>query len=132
MKLKTLTNTILSFGFAGAVLVGVAQAQDPIYPDVRDHKQDHVAKKEAKREKALAKNDRWATRQDSKMNKRLVKEGKFDTPATARGSEVRFLDTQGRYVSIGYIDKDNKFRAYQKPQIDLPESALYQLSLLRP
>jgi hypothetical protein len=129
MKLKTLTNTILSFSFAGAVLVGVAQAQDPIYPDVRDHKQDHVVKQETKREKALARNDRWANRQDSKMKKRLVKEGKFDTPATARGSEVRFLDTQGRYVSIGYIDKDNNFRAYEKPPINLSEAALYQLAL---
>jgi len=132
MKLKTLTNTILSCGFAGVVMVGIAQAQDPIYPDVREHNQDHATKKEAKREKALARNDRWATRQDAKMNKRLVKEGKFDTPATARGSEVRYLDTQGRYVSIGYIDKDNNFRAYEKPRIDLPDSALYQLSQLLP
>jgi len=114
MRLKTLMNTALSLGLAGTTLVGAAHAQDPIYPTIREHGRDHEAKQEVKREKALAKNDRWAERQNSKMTKRRVKEGKFDIPSTARGSEVGFIAPDGRYVTIGYIDKDNNFRSYTK------------------
>ena len=115
MKLRTLTNTALSLGLASAFFVCTAQAQDPIYPTIREHVQSCEAKQEAKREKALAKIDRWSFRQDSKMTKQLVKEKKFDTPSTARGSEVGFIDQEGHYVTIGYIDKNDNFRSYNKP-----------------
>jgi hypothetical protein len=79
------------------------------------------SKQEAKRIKAIQRNDRWAARQEAKMVKQLVSERKFDTPATARGSEAGFYHN-GEYISLGYFDKTNSFRSYTRkvePRIKL-------------
>jgi hypothetical protein len=82
------------------------------------------SKSEVKRQKAMERNDRWASRQESKMVKQLVSERKFDTPATARGTEASFY-SNGEYVSLGYFDKVNSFRSYTRkaePRIRLKDS----------
>lgn len=79
------------------------------------------SKKEEKRVKAMERNDRWAMRQENKLVKELVSERKFDTTATARGSEAGFY-SNGEYVSLGYFDKTNSFRSYTRtvePRIKL-------------
>jgi hypothetical protein len=86
-----------------------------------DQESCRESKKEAKREKAMERNDRWASRQESKMIKQLVSERKFDTPATARGSEAGFYHN-GEYFALGYFDKVNSFRSYTRkaePRIKL-------------
>lgn len=85
-----------------------ASAQDT------DKEMRHEAKQEVKRERAVAKIEHWSKRHKSKIIKQLEKEQRFNTPSTARGSEVGYLDTQGKYITIGYIDKSNQFRKYQQ------------------
>lgn len=84
----------------------IAKAQD------LDKNTQREMKREMKREHSIAKMNKWTKRHESKINKRLAKEQKFDTTSTARGSEVMFLDAQGHYVSLGYFDKSNQFRKY--------------------
>src|SRR5215813_15460407 len=98
---RQLTQTVGSIILAGSLLGGV-YAQD------MDKQVRREAKREAKDARSLEKWDRWAERKGAKRIKQLEKERRFDTPFTARGSEVKFLDLQGKYVTIGYIDKTNK------------------------
>ena len=73
-------------------------------------------KKEQKIEKELEKNDRWIAKQESKMIKRRLKDRRFNTPLSARGSEVRVYN-KGEYVTLGYFDSSNIFRSHtQKPE----------------
>jgi hypothetical protein len=100
---RQLTQTVGSILLLGSLLGGV-YAQD----------MDKQARREAKDARSLAKWSRWLERKEAKRIKQLEKEGRIDTPFTARGSEVKFRDSQGNYVTIGYFDKTNKFRPYQK------------------
>ena len=70
-------------------------------------------RKEEKRMKAMQRNNRWASKYESKMIREFASERKFDTPATARGSEAGFTHN-GEYFSLGYFDKNNSFRSYTR------------------
>lgn len=102
---------IICFVALSGTLIGSTYSANA---QVADKQMRHEAKQEMKRERALAKNDRWSKRHEAKLIKQLEKEQRFDTTSTARGSEVRYIDTSGKYVSVGYIDKSNQFRKYQQ------------------
>lgn len=78
-------------------------------------------KQEKKMEKDLARNDRWIAKQEAKMIERRQKELKSATPFSARGSEVKFYH-DGQYITLGYFDRTNKFRAYDKTSEPLTET----------
>jgi hypothetical protein len=109
---RHLTQIAGSIVLAGS-LIGVGYAQDTEKPLTEKQARREV-KRDVKDAKGTVKSDRWADRKESKLIKRMEKDQKFNTPTSARGSEVKYIDSQGRYVSLGYIDKVNKFRPYQK------------------
>lgn len=61
-----------------------------------------------------AKLARWLERMEVKREKQLTKEQKFDTAYTARGSEIRMIDSTGRYVTLGYVDKRNNMKLHRQ------------------
>src|SRR5262249_5995710 len=109
---RQLTQIAGSIVLAGS-LIGVGYAQDTDKP-VTEKQARREAKRDVKDAKSAAKSDRWVDRKQNKTIKRMEKDQKFNTPTTARGSEVKYIDSQGKYVPLGYIDKTNKFRPYQK------------------
>ncbi len=84
-----------------------------VFAQSNDQEVCRESKKEEKSQKAIKRNDRWAARQESKLIKQLVRERRFDTPATARGSEASFYHS-GENISLGYFDKGNNFRSYTR------------------
>ena len=70
-------------------------------------------KRDQKLEKDLARNDRWIAKQEAKMLECRQKELNSSTPFSARGSEVKFYH-DGKYITLGYFDRTNMFRAYDK------------------
>ncbi len=106
---RRLTQVVGSVVLCGAI-VGASQityAQDGLSKQARKD-----TAWQAKMERDYTKLDRWLARQETKRSSKLTKEQKFDTPYTARGSEVGFM-SQGQFVAVGYIDKSNKFRSYR-------------------
>lgn len=97
-----------------AALLGpiVSMGQEAVAQN-RDKETRRQIKQEKKMEKDLARNDRWIAKQEAKMIERRQKELKSATPFSARGSEVKFYH-DGKYITLGYFDRTNAFRAYDK------------------
>ena len=98
--------------FVGLVVLSGALLGGPFAQDA-DKQARREVKREVKKEHSIEKWDRWTVRQEAKRVKQLEKERRFNTLSTARGSEVGMIDAQGKYVTIGYMDRFNNFRPYQ-------------------
>ena len=118
---KRFAQLIVILALSGTFAIGGHEvfAQDTYKEVCRESKKEEKAVKQNER------SERWAARQESKMIKQLVIEHKFDTPATARGSEAGFYQN-GDYITLGYFDKTNSFRSYTRkaePRIKLKDSS---------
>jgi hypothetical protein len=105
---RRLTRVVGSIVLTSAFL-GIAQntlAQDSIDKVTRSA-QKHYVRDHAK----LA---RWLERMEAKRAKELTNEQRFDTAYTARGSEIRMIDSTGQYVSLGYVDKRNDMKLHRQ------------------
>lgn len=108
---KVVGSVVLTGTLLGAAHYTLAQdnpAQKNLAKEAR-REAKRVAREQRDYEKLL----RWTQRHEAKTASRLTAERKFDTPYTARGSEVGFIDANGNYITLGYIDKTNEIRLYR-------------------
>lgn len=105
-----------------AALIGpvVSIGHEAVAQDI-DKKARRQMKQERKMEKDLARNDRWIAKLEARMIERRQKELKSATPLSARGSEVKFYH-DGKYITLGYFDRSNVFRAYDKTSEPVTET----------
>jgi hypothetical protein len=108
---RGLTKIVGSVVLSGTLLGGSsyqAYAQDGLNKEVR-----REAKRERRMQRDYEKLQRWTERIELKRASQLTKQQRFDTPYTARGSEVGYIDSRGMFVFLGYMDKRNDFRSYR-------------------
>lgn len=105
---RQLTQVVGSIVLTSAVL---GFAQDTLAQDSID-KATRSAQKHEMRD--LVKLARWLERMEAKRTKELTKDQRFDTAYTARGSEIRIIDSTGQYISLGYVDKRNDTKLHRQ------------------
>lgn len=105
---RRLTQVVGSIVLTGSFL---GSAQSNLAQDYQDKDTSRSQKRAMRDQAKLA---RWVERMETKRTKQLTKEQRFDTAYTARGSEIRFIDSTGQDLSLGYVDKRNDIKLHRQ------------------